>query len=150
MNILNKQDAATAAAKSLQLCLTLCDPIDGSPPGSPVLGILQARILERVAIPFSNARMHAKSLQSSCHIPTPNPALLSLSLVSATALLGFLLINRARLSWPHQCPQEAYPGPLTPLLCAEATSSCWAFHPSSAVFFLPPVNLPPHKGRFVY
>jgi len=44
-----------AAAKSLQLCPTLCDPIDGSPPVSPVLGILQARILEWVAISFSNA-----------------------------------------------------------------------------------------------
>ena len=47
--------AAAAAAKSLQSCLTLCDPIDGSPPGSPVLGILQARTLEWVAISFSNA-----------------------------------------------------------------------------------------------
>ena len=43
------------AAKSLQSCLTLCDPIDGSPPGSPVPGILQARTLEWVAISFSNA-----------------------------------------------------------------------------------------------
>ena len=43
-----------AAAKSLQSCLTLCDPIDGSPPGSPVPGILQARTLERVAISFSS------------------------------------------------------------------------------------------------
>ena len=47
--------AATAAAKSLQSCLTLCDPIDGSPPGSSVPGILQARTLECVAISFSNA-----------------------------------------------------------------------------------------------
>ena len=45
----------TAAAKSLQLCPTLCDPIDGSLPGSSVPGILQARILEWVAISFSNA-----------------------------------------------------------------------------------------------
>ena len=45
----------TAAAKSLQSCLTLCDPIDGSPPGFPVPGILQARTLEWVAISFSNA-----------------------------------------------------------------------------------------------
>ena len=44
-----------AAAKLLQLCRTLCDPIDGSPPGSPVPGILQARTLEWVAIAFSNA-----------------------------------------------------------------------------------------------
>ena len=43
------------AAKSLQSCPTLCDPIDGSPPGSPIPGILQARILEWVAISFSNA-----------------------------------------------------------------------------------------------
>ena len=44
------------AAKSLQLCPTLCDPIDGSPPGSPILGIFQARTMEYVAISFSNAR----------------------------------------------------------------------------------------------
>ena len=48
--------AAAAAAKSLQLCPTLCDPIDGSPLGSSVPGILQARILKWVAISFSNAR----------------------------------------------------------------------------------------------
>ena len=47
--------AAAAAAKSLQSCPTLCDPIDGSPPGSPFPGILQARTLEWVAISFSNA-----------------------------------------------------------------------------------------------
>ena len=47
--------AAAAAAKSLQSCLTLCEPIDGSPLGSPVPGILQARTLEWVAISFSNA-----------------------------------------------------------------------------------------------
>ena len=48
-------DAAAAAAKLLQLCPTLCDPIDGSPPGSTIPGILQVRILEWVAISFSNA-----------------------------------------------------------------------------------------------
>ena len=57
--------AAAAAAKSLQSCLTLCDPIDGSPPGSPIPGILQARTLEWVAISFSNAwkwKVKVKSL----------------------------------------------------------------------------------------
>ena len=53
--LLFNNSAAAAAAKSLQLCLTLCDPIDGSPPGSPVPGILQARTLEWVAISFSYA-----------------------------------------------------------------------------------------------
>ena len=52
--ILKITDAA-AAAMSLQSCRTLCDPIDGSPPGSPIPGILQARILEWVAISSSNA-----------------------------------------------------------------------------------------------
>ena len=50
-----KKRTAAAAAKSLQSCPTLCNPIDDSPPGSPVLGILQARTLEWVAISFSNA-----------------------------------------------------------------------------------------------
>ena len=47
--------AAAAAAKSLQSCPTLCNPIDGSPPGSPVPGVFQARTPEWVAISFSNA-----------------------------------------------------------------------------------------------
>ena len=55
--------AAAAAAKSLQSCLALCDPIDGRPPGSSIPGILQARILEWVAISFSNACMHVSHVQ---------------------------------------------------------------------------------------
>ena len=56
-----------AAAKSLQSCLTLCDPIDGSPPGSPVPGILQGRTLEWVAISFSNAwKWKVKGKSFSC------------------------------------------------------------------------------------
>ena len=50
---LQRSHAATAAAKSLQSCPTLCNPIDGSPPGSPIHGIFQARVLEWVAIAFS-------------------------------------------------------------------------------------------------
>ena len=50
-----KNELAAAAAKSLQSCPTLSDPIDGSPPGSAIPGILQARTLEWVAISFSNA-----------------------------------------------------------------------------------------------
>ena len=52
---IGKSVSAAATAKSLQSCLTLCDPRDGSPPGSPVPGILQARTLEWVAISFFNA-----------------------------------------------------------------------------------------------
>ena len=63
---------SSAATKSLQSCPTRCDPIDGSPPGSPVPGILQARILEWVAISFSNAwkwKVKVKSAQS-CLTPS--------------------------------------------------------------------------------
>ena len=66
--------AAAAAAKSLQSCPTLCDPIDGSPPGSPVPGILQARTLEWVAISFSNAwkwKVKVKSLSRVQLLATP-------------------------------------------------------------------------------
>ena len=55
----------TAAAKSLQSCPTLCDPIDGSPSGSPVPGILQARTLEWVAISFSNGSLGHNKQRSS-------------------------------------------------------------------------------------
>ena len=66
--------AAAAAAKSLQLCPTLCDPIDGSPAGSPAPGILQARTLEWVAISFSNAwkwKVKVKSLSHVWLLATP-------------------------------------------------------------------------------
>ena len=65
---------AAAAAKSLQSCPTLCDPIDGSPPGSPVPRILQARTLEWVAISFSNAwkwKVKVKSLSRVQLLATP-------------------------------------------------------------------------------
>ena len=63
-----------AIAKSLHLCLTLCNPIDGSPPGSPVPGILQARTLEWVVISFSNAwkwKVKVKSLSRVRLLATP-------------------------------------------------------------------------------
>ena len=66
--------AAATAAKSLQLCLTLCSPIDGSPLGSSVPGILQARIPEWVAIFFSNAwkwKVKVKSLSRAWLLATP-------------------------------------------------------------------------------
>ena len=66
--------AAAAAAKSLQSCPTLCDPTDGSPPGSPIPVILQARTLEWVAISFSNAwnwKVKVKSLSHVWLLATP-------------------------------------------------------------------------------
>ena len=66
--------AAAAAAKSLQSCPTLCDPTDGSPPGSPIPGILQAKTLEWVAISFSSAwkgKVNVKSLGRVGLLVTP-------------------------------------------------------------------------------
>ena len=71
---LNFSHIQAAAAKSLQLCPTLCDPIDGSPPGSTIPGILQARTLEWVAISFSNAwkwKVKGKSLSRVRLLATP-------------------------------------------------------------------------------
>ena len=65
------RNVAAAAPKSLQLCPTLCDPIDGSPPGSSDPGIPQARTLEWVAISFSSACMRAKALQSCPNLCDP-------------------------------------------------------------------------------
>ena len=70
----DQSHVAAAAAKSLQSCSTLCDPIDGSPLGSSVPGILQARILEWVAISFSNAwkwKVKVKSLSRAWLFATP-------------------------------------------------------------------------------
>ena len=72
--VCKESDTPAAAAKSLQLCPTLCDPIDSSPPGSPDPGILQARRLEWVAISFSNAwkwKVKVKSLSRVRLFATP-------------------------------------------------------------------------------
>ena len=74
LKINNISNIHTATAKSLQSCPTLCDPIDGSPPGSPIPGILQARTLEWVAISFSNAwkwKVKVKSLSRVRPSATP-------------------------------------------------------------------------------
>ena len=88
--------AAAAAAKSLQSCPTLCNPMDGSPPGSPVPGILQARTLEWVAISFSNAWKWKVKMKS---------------------------LSRVRLYRPHRlqptrllCPRD-FPGKSTGVRC---------------------------------
>ena len=64
---------AAAAAKSLQSCPTLCEPIDGSPPGSPIPGILQARTLEWVAISFSNAWKWKAKVKSLSRVQLSDP-----------------------------------------------------------------------------
>ena len=74
LNIIIYISIQTATAKSLQSCPTLCDPVDGSPPGSPVSGILQARTLEWVAISFSNAWKTKVKVKSLSHVrPSATP-----------------------------------------------------------------------------
>ena len=94
---------STAATKLLQSCLTLYDSIDSSPPGSSVPGILQARILEWVAISFSNACMHAKLLQSCRTLNNPmhsSPPGSSVHGILHTRLLEWVAISFSSTS-PH-------------------------------------------------
>ena len=95
--------AAAAAAKSLQSCPTLCDPIDGSPPGSPVPGILQARTLEWVAISFSNAwklKVKVKSLSRVWLFTTPLTAAYQ---IFQARVLEWVAIAFS-LKWVQACP----------------------------------------------
>jgi len=73
--LLSLSSPSAAAAKSLPSCPTLCDPIDGSPPGSPIPGILQARTLEWVAIPFSNAWKWKVKVKSGSEVAQSCPTL---------------------------------------------------------------------------
>ena len=98
---------AAAAAKSLQLCPTLCDPIDGSPPGSPVPGILQARTLEWVAISFSNVwkwKVKVKSLSRVQLFATPWTAA-----YQAPPSMGFRGPPINQEVSPHQIPYLLMP-----------------------------------------
>ena len=95
LNTYPPADPATAA-ESLQLCLTLCNPVDGSPPGSSVSEILQVRILEWVAISFSNACMHANLLQSCLTLSYPlgsSPSGSSVHRILQTSILEWVAIS---------------------------------------------------------
>ena len=87
---------AAAAAKSLQSCPTLCDPIDGSPPDSPVPGILQARTVEWVAISFCNAEERV-SILSACLTPTLSPTHTGSNLEAQSGCQSALSPSRARV-----------------------------------------------------
>ena len=93
-----------AAAKSLQLCPTPCDPIDGSPPGSPIPGVLHARTLEGVAIFFSNAwnwKVKVKSLSRLRVLATPwtaayqAPPSMGLSRQESVPLVSLIFLKRS-------------------------------------------------------
>ena len=96
-----------ATAKSLQSCPTLCDPIDGSPPGFPVPGILQARTLEWVAISFSNAwkgKVKVKSLSHVWLFATPWTAAHQAPL----RVLEWVAINPKSQAWRKGHPKPQF------------------------------------------
>jgi len=97
-------DAAAAAAKWLQSCLTLCDPRDSSPPGSPVPGILQARTLEWVAISFSNAWKWSESevtqsCPTLCNPMDCSPPGSSIHGIFRAGVLGWGAIAFSEIEW---------------------------------------------------
>ena len=92
---------AAAAAKSLQLCPTLCDPRDGSPPGSPVPGILQARTLEWVAISFSNAWKWKVKVKSLSRVRLSDPVDCSLPGSSIHGILQARVLEWGAIAFYH-------------------------------------------------
>ena len=139
---------SAAAAKSLQLCPTLCDPIDGSPPGSPLPGILWARTLEWVAISFSNAWKWKVKVKLLSHVrPSATPwtaayqAPLSMGFSrqeywSGVPLKSLLLIKTKNVAWSR--PEGSIQAPIQTgkdgRLCAPSSSdSC-----CTRMFLLPP------------
>ena len=121
---------AAAAAKSLQSCPTLCNPIDGSPPGSPIPGILQARTLEWFAISFSNAwkwKVKVKSLSCVQLLETHG-----LAAYQAPTSLGF-----SRQEYWSGLPLPS-PSPVSRILqFLSDVFWCWSLHPLYQVFVGP-------------
>ena len=93
-----------AAAKSLQSCPTLCDPMDGSPPGSSIHGILQARVLEWAAITFS-----AKEIAEQSQYPRTSQSVIFRSAAAAAHRITSEMVITTN-SWP--CPKSIEPGAL--------------------------------------
>ena len=97
--LISSASVAAAAAKSLQLCPTLCDPIDGSPPGSSVHGIFQARVLEWGAITFSSASVRSILFLSfieptfTWNVPLVSLVFLKRSLVFPTLLFSYISLH---------------------------------------------------------
>ena len=103
--------ATAAAAKSLQMCPTRCNPIDSSPPGSSVPGILQARTPEWAAISCSNACMHVKALQSCLTLCDPmdrSPPSYSVHGTLQGRILGWVAISffKYAVSVIHNFPSK--------------------------------------------
>ena len=102
------KQVAAAAAKSLSSCLTLCNPIEGSTPGSSVPGILQARTLEWVAISFSNACMHGYRLTFLIDPETPKWESWSCLHIFLTKTHGGPVLCELWTHWSIQNPQGGY------------------------------------------
>ena len=100
---------APAAAKSLQSCLTLCDPRDGSPPGSPVPGILQARTVEWVAISFSNAWKWKVKVKALSRVPTLcDPMDYSLPGSSIHGIFQARVLEWVAIAFSIWCPDKTF------------------------------------------
>ena len=137
-------------AKSLQSCPTLCDPIDGSPPGFPVSGILQARTLEWAAISFSNAwkwKVKGKSLSRVWLLATPRTAAYQVppsmgfsrqeywSGVPLPSPSYYLVSSYSKDHFPYK---YSLPWIFMGLILALAfTFSCWLFHVNILLLFVP-------------
>ena len=109
-------------AKSLQSCPTLCNPIDGSPPGSPVLGILQERILEWVAISFSNAWKWKVKVKSLSCVRLCDPMDCSLPGSSVCGIFQARVLEWGSIAFSAHDGTTCFKANLICLLCVR----CWA------------------------
>ena len=147
--------AAAAATKLLQLCLTLCDPIDGSPPGSPIPGILQARTLEWVAIVFSNAwkwKVKGKSLSCARLFVTPWTAAYqaspSMGFSRQEYLSGVPLPSPALETRSGKLRYSQRHDPMKPVGESFASCSFWWFDGNICSSFTPILSY--HTAFFLY
>ena len=99
---------AAAAAKSLQSCPTLCDPIDSSPPGSPIPAILQARTLEWVAISFSNVKVKSESEAAQLCPTLSDPMDCSLPGSSVHGIFQARVLEWAAIAFSHTDGKYTY------------------------------------------
>ena len=128
---------AAAAAKSLQSCPTLCDPIDGSPPGSPVPGILQARTLQWVAISFSNAWKWKVKVKLLSRPTLSDPVVCSPPGSSIHGIFRARTLEWGRLPSPVSPPRTC----LTRLSQPCSAAGIFGFSGCRWVFWLPPLFL---------
>ena len=138
-----------STAKSLQSCLTLYDPIDSSPPGTPVPGILQARTLESVAISFFSAwkwKVKSEAAQSCRLLPIPQTAAYQASLSMGFSRQEYLSGAPLPILFSHKKKDEILPLAITWMMNLEGYCANWSKSEEDKCYILSLIVKPKNKG----